>query len=271
MMFHTCHLKGSSQSFERSFDDLFIIGDLHGRYDVLEKAHKMSKDRGGILVCVGDLFDSFDRSTDDQLRCVDIIANNDDISCISGNHDIAYLDGYPICSGRSRITKLRIGEYVKGLGITYERFISRLPCALVIDTGIKGVNPILVTHAGLTANLLRYDQYLLFKDEVFSSKEVVDLINSQGSELISVGAARGGWDKVGGIFWCDLEREFAPIPNLPQVFGHSRVPAIKTIVCKGDTESFNDLSFAIDCLDCKQQILHIYKDNGEIKWEAVKL
>lgn len=252
--------------------DLFFIGDIHGKHEYLSRALEIAREQNGKLICVGDLFDSYDRSLEDQFKCVDIIAqNSDDILCIAGNHDLGYLDGFPTCSGRSFVTRFMMNSAIPNVGISYSRWISTLPHIFVVEFEIDDLNPCLVSHAGLTSQLLSNEQYnnFAFGSEVISVEEVIDLTQSVGSlnnGLLGIGNSRGGSEEVGGIFWCDLNDDFCPIPNISQIFGHTKVSQVYAV-----TEVLGNLNFAIDCLDSNPQILHLSTKDGELKWFVVDI
>ena len=48
-----------------------------------------------------------------------------------------------------------------------------------------------------------------------------DGANNQGSWVFNAGRARWGQQRVGGITWCDFEREFKPFRGINQIVGHT--------------------------------------------------
>jgi hypothetical protein len=45
--------------------------------------------------------------------------------------------------------------------------------------------------------------------------------NGKGSWIFHAGHARGGFQRVGGITWCDFDREFFPLMGINQIVGHT--------------------------------------------------
>ena len=100
----------------------------------------------------------------------------------------------------------------------------------------------LVTHAGLDNFFwVNYGFTLNNLD-----KRLDGFLTNTNHDLFGVGASRGGRG-IGGIFWNDFVHEHTPIPELHQVFGHTRVPKIST----------NETSVCIDCLDTETNFLAI--------------
>jgi len=257
----------------RDTDNIFFIGDIHGRFELLRSAINVAQKQNGVLICVGDFLDSYDRNSLDQMECLDLVSENDNVEAIPGNHCISYLgQNFPSCSGHSFSTKTILNSQMRSRKGDYLSFLRELPHAFLIENPV--CNPILVTHAGLSADFLaaRQKGIDLFRKSVaqekLSPQNVFDAMDSFGHSLLAVGKARGGLSSNGGIFWSDLRKEFDHIPNLPQVFGHTRVPEI-TSISSEDTDEIGNTSFAIDCLDRKNRILNLKLEICNNKVEIV--
>ena len=257
----------------RETNNIFFIGDIHGRFESLRSAINVAQKQNGVLICVGDFLDSYDRNSLDQMECLDLVSENDNVEAIPGNHCISYLgQNFPSCSGHSFSTKTILNSQMRSRKGDYLSFLRELPHAFLIENPV--CNPILVTHAGLSADFLAARQKgidLLRKSvaqEKLSPQNVFDAMDSFGHSLLAVGKARGGLSSNGGIFWSDLRKEFDHIPNLPQVFGHTRVPEI-TSISSEDTDEIGNTSFAIDCLDRKNRILNLKLEICNNKVEIV--
>lgn len=72
---------------------LFVIGDLHGRADLLDKLLDQARD-GEQIICVGDYVDRGENSADVLAR----LHETPDILCLKGNHEDMLLAFF----GRSR-------------------------------------------------------------------------------------------------------------------------------------------------------------------------
>jgi len=98
----------------------------------------------------------------------------------------------------------------------------------------------IVTHAGIHKDVLPHLDELEFAN--------VD------SPLHNIGWARGGRSRAGGIFWCDFNDEFIPIPGVNQIFGHTAYGGRNGIRTMHTEDSLN---YCIDCLDHKVEFLKL--------------
>jgi hypothetical protein len=84
-------------------------------------------------------------------------------------------------------------------------------------------NKVLISHAGLSMNIF---------NELPTMDELEELLMKwwrdpeHSDQIFWAGHARFGPHTCGGIFWCDWNLEFLPIPGLTQIFGHTPVPHI---------------------------------------------
>lgn len=255
-----------------------FIGDLHGRFECLRDAHIVAKDFDASLVCVGDVLDSFDRSTHDMLRCFDYCEENG-IPLLPGNHCLGYV-GSPFskCSGFDQVRSLSLSDSMKSGNKSYRQMIAELPSLFIIkpdgfDNSPEAIenghkNLVLATHAGLSGGFVRThidnEHTFMLKSNKYGLNGTIDesslfhAILKAKMYLPEVGTCRGGIARFGGIFWSDFKYEFSPIPGLDQVFGHSRVRGVEPRIEARSFHSKNMLasrSFAIDCLDSSSQVL----------------
>lgn len=205
-----------------------VVGDLHGRVEVVEKVLKFAGNTLDV-VFVGDYLDSFNRSYEDQIRTLQLVigATHDDpkrFTALKGNHELSYLDENMRCSGYS----LHTHNMVKHLDM------------LALKDYVW-VNGILISHAGISKTLLEYldidyDTYL--REQNFNQ----------------IGRVRGGTWPCGGLYWCDWNFEFEPL-EFPQIVGHTRGRGIRQ----------NCNSYCIDCLEDEDSAVLFIEDNGEIE------
>lgn len=194
-----------------------VIGDLHGALDIATKA--LAQTETERVVFVGDYVDSFDRTVDDQIETLLVVLtacedNPDRVTALFGNHEMSYLDPHGRCSGWSSATEYHMIHLAP-----------RMKKAFKYHTT---VGKFLVTHAGVSARLLSATDIEL--------DEYLDM-----GEYSQVGWARGGSNPCGGLLWCDFNTEFEPIPEVPQIFGH-------THYSQQHTFKTNNGSYNIDCL-----------------------
>lgn len=198
-----------------------FVGDLHGKVEEVERALAMD----GTTIFVGDYLDSFDRSIGDQRKTLELVMDgvaSGKAKALLGNHELSYLVPYHRCSGYSKITQVIVDELK-------ERMLALFDLYLVLG------NNWLITHAGVHPYVWSKETYLCD----------VSLENTV-TRYHWIGYSRGGNQPVGGIWWCDFNDEFKPIPGINQIFGHSSYGGNKGIR-KLETET--SVNYCIDCLD----------------------
>lgn len=212
-----------------------FVGDIHGKVECVQEA----LDRDGFKVFVGDIMDSYDRPPKDHKECLELVLGaciREEAVCLYGNHELSYTHARP-CSGYKWEHMEIVQEYKNLIHKHFKHYFS--PC-----------ENFLVTHAGLTKQLWE-DHYLGGLEEWGDVLLILDKWSAdKSSPAWYVGNCRGGWMPYGGIYWCDFDREFQPIPDVTQVFGHTRAK-------KGEGIRQIENSFCIDCLDENMQFLEI--------------
>lgn len=225
---------------------------------------------------LGDIIDSFVTHPPEQVRTLRVVFDyirNGIARCVRSNHDWQYVEPRMRCSGYNRETVRLFADPDLGNGLhdLVEPFIFEV---------IAGKS-VLVSHAGLSAHVA---EDALSDDEAANLTDLPTLLREWARDVDSpyywIGRDRGGPDPVGGLLWCDWNREFEPIPGLIQVVGHSysshfqvnrkQWNAIKPRhfiqhfdgairISDGPTPNYN-----IDCLgkDNKNTILRIDRDTG---------
>jgi hypothetical protein len=218
-----------------------VVGDLHGDLELYRKIKATFPDY--MITLVGALVDSYVFSRKGQLALMNEVLNDIEAGItesIIGNHEWSYLWPERMqCSGYSP-------AFAAQLMPLHSRMLKPMK-PFIFDRSYS--DPILITHAGLSAKAIDN----LPKDiEMFLN----DAIRSEDGMAFDIGHSRGGTAKVGGIFWCDFNQDFEPIPGLRQIFGHTRVDGVQTL--PGG-------NYAIDCMEQKHpQVLKI-GENGIIE------
>lgn len=201
-----------------------ILPDIHHRVDQVDKIIKsVGADQ---VICLGDVFDDFD-DTPDMVRntsewLVEFVKNPNHIM-ITGNHDMHYR--YPNrcfkCSGYEQWK-----EFITNDMITQSTW-NELKWYHWLD------DKFLLTHAGLDESNLPEDIDTTYKDRekfIYTISSYLDEQIADGFKyaaeghphwVFGAGRSRGGAMSVGGITWCDFEREFIPIRGLNQIVGHT--------------------------------------------------
>lgn len=201
-----------------------IIPDLHHRWQDAENIiESVNHDE---VIFLGDYFDDFNDTPEMMESTCDWLNGSVKKSNrihLFGNHDVHYAFPYRRwkCSGYEQwkdfITTDNIPRTVW----------DKLKWYHVLD------NTWLLTHAGLHKfNVPEEIQALHTDREKFfpaltnhldiSIQEGFQLAaNNVPSWVFGAGRSRGGANRVGGITWCDFDREFTPIKGLNQIFGHT--------------------------------------------------
>ena len=195
-----------------------FVGDLHGKWEVAEQALQ----NDGHIVFVGDYLDSFNRSIDDQEKTLVTVLNAVDsgkATALYGNHELSYLVDKHFCSGYKSDTQRMLIPHK-------QRMFDLLSLWLVIN------DEWWITHAGIHPKVWK---------ALNQSLDKVNLTDTT-SAAHWIGYSRGGRHPVGGIWWCDFNEEFEPIPGMNQIFGHSSYKGY-------DIRIKDNTNFCIDCLD----------------------
>ncbi len=222
-----------------------VCGDTHGKIEIVR--HLLSGEYVGYhKVFVGDYVDSYDRSVGNQVSIVQELLQScrdrDDVTCLLGNHELSYMMNKMQCSGHKYATKVHMDLLIPEIETTFKTH-------LYITAGV------LVTHAGATQQMFPNKEYLR------------NCLTTNADMLYHIGRARGGTNKVGGIFWCDYWEEFEPIPNLIQIMGHTAHRP------HGEPRGIvmRDNAINIDCLDRVREVLIVETSVAGMKIEAIKL
>lgn len=203
--------------------------DIRWAEDILEE-HKGGFDK---VIWLGDWFDTFDNTRFGAGATAEWLKNRidttDDVFCI-GNHDMAYLEACLTANhglgrqhnnlkyGCSGVTKSKYEKIKKVLGRnSWSRFV---PFVLLNDN-------IIISHAGINEKFIGY----VHQGEVEAALErlydkakrfLIDNIHME-TEIYGCGMARGGFQDVGGITWCDFHYEYRPLykSKYVQIVGHT--------------------------------------------------
>ncbi len=227
-----------------------IISDIHNDYLTAEKIIK--KENPDKIVFLGDYFDDFDDTVHDAENTAKWLKKSSLQKSrihLIGNHDISYMTDNPNikCTGYTT-DKHRI---IKKHHITWSK--------LLIHYWLD--NNWLCTHAGLTNDFFK-QQKMQKSDSIqkvlgFSKKDLEKIDDKNYTHsFFQAGFFRGGSNMVGGPLWCDYD-EFADIPRINQIFGHTKGDVIRHKKTK-NSEHY--------CIDTGLKHYAVYQDNKmEIK------
>ena len=216
---------------------ILAVGDLHGKIEIAEE---LLQDRDQRIIFIGDFLDSFDRTIDDQQALLelvlDAVQSRENVSALIGNHELSYLEPHYRASGFNWVLASNLGE--KNLGLMQKH----------LDLWIEDEG-FLFSHAGMSLRWIPEQERV----------EPMEYLATATLPMIyQIGYARGGNYPCGGLLWCDYYEEFAPVPGVKQVFGHTARTESDSGIRTEDNENY-----CIDCLDRVTEVLEV-KD-GEAK------
>ena len=203
--------------------DLYIVSDVHGDYEGLRKAlyraelfdnHGL-KDPNAFILQIGDLANCVRDSVEDDLKCLSMVGKEIDMMLV-GNHEIPYFDLDNTFSGffsNEGISEILWELAEAGLFLpSYVYLPESVPEYYQAD--------VLISHAGISQSQLNFGTgttALEVHNKLLYEWEAKNF----GHYLFrDCGRARCGMQAVGGMLWCDFDREFEPT-HFPQIVGHT--------------------------------------------------
>lgn len=207
-----------------------FVGDIHGKIDLVKEA----LDRDGKTIFVGDFCDSFNRNLQDHEDCLVTVMDAIEAGkaeAIYGNHELSYLLPMHQCSGYNKGMQFIVDQQKERIEKTFSKYII-LP------------GNWLVTHAGMHPIVHEY---------YTKSLSMADFVNDPHTAAHWIGRSRGGPHTVGGIWWCDFNKEFESVPGLNQIFGHTASGGYDIRLKTGE----NSMNYCIDCLDRTVKFLEL--------------
>lgn len=192
---------------------LLAIGDLHHGPNLEQIDAAIEREQPDLTIFLGDYFDQFHDHYDHARRTAlwlkKSLAKPNRIH-LWGNHDLPYgFSEYTHCPGYDPAKERAIRSVLDEQDWAKLKLWHR-------------EGSWLFTHAGLSrrytpANLANLNTYLAAEENAAWAA----LTSRQPHWFWSIGKARGGFTPVGGLLWCDWDREFIPVPGLNQVLGHT--------------------------------------------------
>ena len=199
-----------------------VIPDIHNRIEWAEDVIAREGGDCNSIVFTGDYFDHYGDTPQDAYHTalwLQRSLRDPRRTHLLGNHDI----GYFAC-GRQNATW---GGWSEGkhdiiAQIFRKQDFAAMPLHLAAQAG-----PWLLSHAGFCGG-----RHSLLTDTPsrvllhWAHQARLDLQHHMDQirtlpPLIGIGWHRGGDRPVGGLFWCDFDREFVPLPGLHQICGHT--------------------------------------------------
>ena len=194
---------------------LIVIGDTHGlaTWQQIVQAHPDAS-----FVFLGDYCDPYtfykikDEQVIEQLEAIILFkkTNPDRVTLLLGNHDVHYFKKQSSEGSRYNVNLM---HDLKNLYTVNESLFQ-----VAHQHG-----RLLFTHAGISYPW--FTQSFQGNLNLPIASQLQD--RREDSSLFYCGAARGGLELFGGIFWADKDELCQILPGFVQVVGHTRVPYIK--------------------------------------------
>lgn len=197
-----------------------ILPDIHHRIELAEKIIKaVDPDQ---TVMIGDYFDDWNDTPEmvkNTTEWIEYSVNKPDRILCFGNHDLMYAFANRSfqCSGYEDWKYYIIHDTLDG-----KKVWDKFKYYYILD------NTWFISHAGLhkfnlpqSISDLYLDRSLfLNKISTYLDEEIIKGHRNE-SWIFRAGYSRGGNQRVGGITWCDFDREFNPIRGLNSICGHT--------------------------------------------------
>lgn len=208
-----------------------VIPDIHGLAFIFNQLLDYAVEKNFHVVQLGDLVDAYDTTItrESEIDCLNIAKEYQqkyDFDFIYGNHELSYLNPH----------NMRASRYHSG---KYKNKMSKLIVSIPFKTHVyfpffAENESILITHAGLSMqHALDVDLIIKEKGYIIDKIKLMQYLEQDHTHssfysyspplMFDIGICRGGGNRCGGIFWNDFNFEYAPIWNLRQIFGHTRI------------------------------------------------
>lgn len=197
-----------------------IIPDLHLRWEdaqlIIDKVpHEQ-------IIFLGDFFDDFNDTPlmfNEMCDWLEDSTRKPNRIHLWGNHDVHYAraDRRLVCSGYAQWKYFIVHDNFEGKKVWDDfKFFH------ILD------GKWLISHAGIHKFWVPEKIVKLREDRPAFLRELSAYLKAEETKgwraeswFLESGHSRGGSQRVGGIIWCDFEKEFHPVLGLNQVFGHT--------------------------------------------------
>lgn len=204
---------------------ILIVPDIHNK---IELADAIINQEGDADKCIflGDIWDDFNDTPAIAYKVAEWVKSrifDDRFVFLWGNHDIAYGFRCPrlMCSGNTRSKEEAIWGVLGHEHFSRWRFYWLDKSFLLSHAGLHP-NYLPPTWKESDVTLANLKQYLTGEEE-----KCKIAIQTDGHHwFFAAGDARRRFPigiNEGGLLWCDARYEFCPVPNLSQVFGHTKM------------------------------------------------
>ena len=201
-----------------------IIPDIHLKVNLVDRI--IASVKHDKVICLGDVFDDFGDTADlirEAAKWLNKFVDNPNHIMCWGNHDQHY--GFPYrsfqCSGYEDWKYFCIRDTIKSSTWDKVKWYHFLDNRWMLSHG--GLHKLNVPKDILELRSNRPKFIATISEFLDKSIRIGLQHGSQGesSWIFNAGAGRGGNQQVGGITWCDFEREFFPVLGINQIVGHT--------------------------------------------------
>lgn len=201
-----------------------IIPDLHHRWKQAEAI--ISKVEHDNVIFLGDYFDDFYDTAEmvqDTVDWLESSVSKPNRLHLFGNHDIHYAFPYHAfqCSGYEQWKYFIVHDRIDPKVWDKVKWYTFLDDTWLLSHG--GLHNLNVPK-NIAAKHKNRKKFIKALDEWLQAEIITGFRNGASgisSWIFNAGAARWGNQRVGGIIWCDFEREFYPVRGINQIVGHT--------------------------------------------------
>lgn len=190
--------------------DLLVIPDIHNHIETAEA--KIAKHPGLPVLFLGDYFDSFDDNANDAEKTAHWLKKSlatPGRTHLFGNHDLSYWHLAYRCSGYDYLKDGAIARVMKPPDWQKLRVMQR-------------IDGVLYSHAGFSKRWTRsYGTKFEELDKMLHRYIFSPNPKNEAHPLLEAGISSGGIQSTGGVTWARWRNDFIPIPEQPQVMGHT--------------------------------------------------
>ena len=199
-----------------------VLPDVHQKFEQAEDIIAKYGTECQSIVFLGDYVDSYELTESLDLHlAIRWLANSvKDPRRVHllGNHDVAYFYPGPdtFCSGWSPERQQIFDESFGPSGPS--KVLEKLHLA-------ASAGPWLLSHAGFTGRQLRDVGMNVLLGWAENARTALE--SNTPNPLTACGRVRGGKAHHGGLFWLDWDYEFAPLPGIHQLVGHTKAAVVR--------------------------------------------
>lgn len=199
-----------------------IIPDIHLKTSFATRI--INSEGADEVVLLGDVFDNYDDSPEENKRAAEWLNNildDNRIIYLHSNHDCNYIGNNldTACKGYTREKKTAIRSVLRSDIRSKVRYFHISQNVLFSHGGLHNSHiPYLINNDGLNAI-----SEFLNSEIKYADRYLYDRIGKHW--IFEAGYCRSGRAPFGGLLWSDFYREFTHVKGLTQICGHTCPPS----------------------------------------------